>query len=129
MKSVVGAVVGFVTGMLTVVVSAGPLDMPWVGVGLAAGILAAGAWFMWEWGSFGAWVAYVIGTFAATGWLVYFPPADDTLAVVGAGVSSTWVLVAAVSAVFPVPLVIRYGARRGLGDEGADDVDDAEAGL
>ncbi|MDY5403100.1 MAG: hypothetical protein SPG34_02005 [Trueperella sp.] len=126
MKTLFAAVIGFFTGMLGVVVSAGPLDLPWVGVALGVGMLAAGAWFMWEWGSFGAWIGYVVTVFGTTAWLIYFPPGDDTLSVAGAGVSPTWILIAAFAAAFPVPLAIRYARwRKGEDADGARDADDA----
>lgn len=117
MKTLAGALAGIVSGMIATVVYPGPLDLPAVGIPLACAIVAAGAWFMWEWGKALPWASYAVAVVAVTCWLTFFPPSDDALVAASAEMTRAWVVFSALACVVP-PMVIRYleRTREGLPD-------------
>ncbi|MEW6866346.1 hypothetical protein [Trueperella pyogenes] len=116
MKFLLGALTGFFAALIATIVFPGPLDLPVVGFCLGIAILAAGAWFMWEWGKFFPWLGYVGGTFATTAWLTYFPPSGDTLRAASPGWTNAWVVAAALAVVLPALLAARLTKKRAGGE-------------
>ena len=60
-----GVVAGLLVGALGCVVYPGPVDLPWVGLVLAAALVGSGAWFLLEWGKHTAWFGYAVGVTVA----------------------------------------------------------------
>lgn len=97
----VGILLGFVAGILGMVTHAGPVDLPLIGLVLAAAIVGSGAWFALEFGRITSWTAYLVGVVSTTMWLSFFPPNGDSIYSVSGWASETWVVLAA-----GIPIVV-----------------------
>lgn len=104
---VLGILGGTVVGALGCIVYAGPLDMPVVGLLLAAVIVASGAWFLLEWGKRTAWVGYIIAVSAVTVYLLMMGNGNDGVVVPSMWPSEVWLIVAPVMTILPAILVRR----------------------
>lgn len=100
-QGVLGAITGLLVGALAAVTYPGPLNMPVLGLLVAAVLVAGGAWFLLEWGKRVAWGWYAIGVIAATLWLFMAPPATDTVMSVYRWASDVWLFLAPVCSIVP----------------------------
>ena len=109
LHTVVGFLLGIVVGALAVVVHAGPVDQPLIGVVLATVIVASGSWFLLESGWSRAWLGGVIGVAASALWLLMFPPANDSFVSVEQWPSQLWLILGPLSAIAPAWVRSTYG--------------------
>ncbi len=107
-----GAVAGLLVGALGCVVYPGPVDLPWVGLVLAAALVGSGAWFLLEWEKNNAWIGYVLGVAIVTFYLLSAPPANDTVMSVYLWASQAWLIAAPLCALVPAAFMRRHGRRR-----------------
>lgn len=122
--AIAALVAGAVSAILGIVVYPGPLDLPVVGLVLAAAIVGSGAWAMWEWRTISTWVPYTIAVLITTIFFMYFPPSDDALAAGEPIYSNIWVVLAALAAVVPGILAMRADNKRNIQRKTRDDVVD-----
>ncbi len=116
-KFIAGLAIGMAVGMVGVVVYAGPLDQPIIGLVLAAAIVASGAWFILEWIKVPAWLGYILGIAAATFFFLARTSMGDAVVVPDMWPTQVWLFLAPVSALLPAIGIARNAdARRGPAD-------------
>lgn len=106
-NSLVGVLVGLLTGMVGVAVHAGFVDMPILGLVFAVLLVAVGAWFVIEWFSTFGWFAYLVVIFVVTAFLLLFPHSSDMLVSPSVWVSQVYTVLAPLAAAIPGLLVTR----------------------
>ncbi len=111
LHALLGAVVGILVGALGCVVYPGPVDLPWVGLVLAAAIVGSGAWFLLEMGKISVWFGYALGVTVVTFYLLSSPPHNDTVMSVYMWASQAWLIAAPLCALVPAAFV-RVGRAR-----------------
>ncbi|MCI1674900.1 MAG: hypothetical protein LKJ57_07515 [Ancrocorticia sp.] len=111
-RFLLGAILGAFVGALGGVVYAGPVDLPIVGLVLAAAIVASGAWFLLDWKDRVAWGGYAIAVTAMTFYLLMRGQGVDALVVPDMWPAETWLVVAPIAAVVPAFIVRRRRVRR-----------------
>ena len=89
-----GAVLGGVTGVVSAVVSAGPVDMQWVGIVLSVALVAAGTALIEEIAESSGALAFGFGLTVALVWAFGFSPADDQLVWNGNWSAGVWPMLA-----------------------------------
>ena len=100
-----GAVAGLLVGALGCVVYPGPVDLPWVGLVLAAAIVGSGAWFLLELGKTSMWFGYALAVTLVTFYLLSSPPHNDTVMSVYMWASQAWLIAAPLCALAPAAFV------------------------
>lgn len=103
----VGLIAGVAVGMLGAVVYAGPLDMPVIGLILAVGIVASGAWFILEWQQVPAWLGYILGIVAVTFFLLGRPGTGDAVVVPDMWPTQVWLFLGPAASLLPAIQIAR----------------------
>ena len=107
LQALLGVGGGLLVGALACVVHPGPVDLPWVGLLIAALLVASGGWFLLEWEKPAAWLGYVLGVIGVTFWILMAPPDNDVVRSVQGAVSQAWLILAPLCALAPAVLVLR----------------------
>ncbi|QRV01878.1 hypothetical protein JTE88_07285 [Arcanobacterium phocisimile] len=114
-----GIVLGALSAVMSLVAYSGPLDQPWIGLALATGIVASGAWLTVRLAGMLGWVCYALVGCVATVWLLYFPPANIALYTDYAWADDVWLLLCSVALWLPVLIDRFFGRTDRAGGSGA----------
>lgn len=129
--------VGACVGAIGVVLSPGPLGLPWLGVGLAIAVVAMGSFVAETLAHASGVLAYSLAVFGVTLWFMSFSQSNDVLtlpeALGGSSVAQLWPLLSMVCAMLPGFLLFRWAEARdassvGDGSEYEDNMGVAESG-
>ena len=102
-----GILLGIFTGAVAVITHSAPLEMEWIGFFLASVLVLVGGWIVVESaGKFGA-LGYFLGVTVTTVILLFFPLADDIIALQTQTISRIWIFVAVILSFVPLATVFR----------------------
>ncbi|WP_124054171.1 hypothetical protein [Arcanobacterium ihumii] len=91
-KVLLGGFLGALTSLVGAVVQAGPVNLPWLGLVLAAALVAAGTWFSYEIGKFLSSFSFALTMCFVTIAVFFLRTSNDVLALAQDYRAHAWIL-------------------------------------
>ncbi|QJC22353.1 hypothetical protein [Arcanobacterium buesumense] len=101
LRAISGILVGALSAVLSLVAYSGPLDQPIIGLIMASGLVASGAWFVYRIADRLGWLCYGLTLVIVTGVMLITPLSDDILYTDHSWALEAWLVLLAVSSVLP----------------------------
>lgn len=116
MRVCAAILVGACVGAIGVVISPGPLTLPWLGVLLAVTVVAIGSFIAEALVHASGVLAYSLAVFGTTLWFMSFSQSNDVVTLPevlgGSSIAQVWPLLSLVCAVLPGFLLFHWRAER-----------------